>query len=213
MKKVAQPQVWWDRLFAPSSALAIITTVDLQGRVNAASFGTCTRVNHNPVDIAFTCRPSKDTTHNVLATGEFVVNLPPFERSILEAVRVVGLPFAQGTNELEKAGLHELPAEIVRPPRIQECNRHFECRVEWTKSWSDRIMILGRVVAASVDEDCVDPEGYVIWERARPAHFCGASYSQFVAAYEKMAVAQPYEGPEVEAYDEFERAIFADAQP
>jgi flavin reductase (DIM6/NTAB) family NADH-FMN oxidoreductase RutF len=210
MKKIAQPQVWWDRLFAPSSCLAIVTTVDPQGRVNATAFGTCTRVNHNPVDIAFTCRPDKDTTRNVLATGEFVVNLPAFERRMLEAVRVVGLPFAYGTNELEKAGLHELPAEVVRPPRIAECNRHFECRVEWTKSWSDRIMIVGRVVAASVDEDCVDPNGYVVWERARSAHFCGASYNQFVAAYETMAVAQPYVGPEVEAYDAFEREIFAD---
>ena len=36
----------WDRLFAPSSCLAMITTVDAEGRVNAASYGTCTRVKH-----------------------------------------------------------------------------------------------------------------------------------------------------------------------
>ena len=103
--KVTQRSAWWDRLFAPSSALAIVTTVDEAGNPNAAAFGTCTRVNHNPVDIAFTCRPSKDTSLNVLATREFVVNLPPFERDVLEAVRVVGLPFARGVNELTKAGL------------------------------------------------------------------------------------------------------------
>lgn len=40
-----------------------------------------------------------------------------------------------------------------------------------------------------------------------------ASYNQFVAAYETMAVDQPYSGPEVEAYDEFERTIFADTHP
>jgi flavin reductase (DIM6/NTAB) family NADH-FMN oxidoreductase RutF len=211
--KIAQPPAGWDRLFAPSSCLAIVTTVDEAGNVNAAAFGTCTRVNHNPVDIAFTCRPSKDTTLNVLATGEFVVNLPPFDRAVLEAVRVVGLPFARGVNELEKAGLHALPADVLRPPRIAECTRHFECRVEWTKTWSDRIMIVGRVVAASADEDCVDPDGYVRWENARSAHFCGASYNTFVAAYQTMAVAQPYSGPEVEAYDEFERRIFSDVQP
>jgi flavin reductase (DIM6/NTAB) family NADH-FMN oxidoreductase RutF len=208
--KIVQPPAWWDRLFAPSSCLAIVTTVDPEGRVNAAAFGTCTRVNHNPVDIAFTCRPNKDTTANVLATGEFVVNLPAFERNILEQVRVVGLPFARGVDELEKAGLTALPSEIVAPPRIAECTRHFECRVEWTKAWSDRVMIVGRVVAASVDEDCVGPEGFLRWEVARSAHFCGASYNAFVAAYEVMVVDQPYSGPEVEAYDEFERQIFAE---
>lgn len=207
--KIDQPEVWWDRLFAPSSALAVITTADAGGAVNAAAFGTCTRVNHNPVDIAFTCRPDKDTTRNVLATGEFVVNLPRFDRAALEAVRVVGLPFARGVNELEKAGLTALPSVAVKPPRIAECSRHFECKVEWTHEWSDRVMIVGRVLAASADADCVDPEGYVRWENARSAHFAGASYNYFVAAYEVMRVRQPYEGPEVEAYDAFERAIFS----
>jgi flavin reductase (DIM6/NTAB) family NADH-FMN oxidoreductase RutF len=207
--KIVQPPEHWDRLFAPSSCLAMITTVDDAGTVNAASFGTCTRVNHNPVDIAFTCRPNKDTSRNILATGEFVVNLPRFDRAVLEAVRVVGLPFAPGVNELEKAGLHALPALAVRPPRIAECSRHFECRVEWTHAWSDRLMIVGRVVAATVDDDCVDPDGYVRWENVRSAHFSGASYNSFVAAYDVMAVAQPYEGPEVEAYDAFERLMFA----
>ena len=46
--------------------------IDKAGAVNAAAFGTCTRVNHHPVDIAFTCRPEKDTSRNVYATGEFV---------------------------------------------------------------------------------------------------------------------------------------------
>src|SRR5262249_52747134 len=53
-QKLDQPEEYWDRLFAPSSCLAMITTVDADGRVNAASFGTCVRVNHAPVYIAFT---------------------------------------------------------------------------------------------------------------------------------------------------------------
>lgn len=175
--KIAQPEAWWDRLFAPSSALAIVTTVDADGAVNAASFGTCTRVNHNPVDIAFTCRPGKDTSRNVLETREFVVNLPPFEREALEAVRIVGLPFTRGVNELEKAGLHELPALALKPPRIAECTRHFECRLEWFHEWSDRVMFVGRVVAASTGEDRADAEGYVRWEKARFAYFAEASFN------------------------------------
>src|SRR5262249_25307585 len=46
---------WWDNVFAPSSCLVLITTVDRQGTVNAAAFGTCTRVCHEPMYIAFTC--------------------------------------------------------------------------------------------------------------------------------------------------------------
>jgi flavin reductase (DIM6/NTAB) family NADH-FMN oxidoreductase RutF len=172
---------------------------------------------HEPVHIAFTCSVEGPlalghTAANVRATGEFTVNLPPFERSVLEKVRVVGLPFARGVNELEKAGLTALPARRVKPPRILECPRHFECEVAWTHEWLGRLMVVGRVVAASVDADKVDANGYVLWDRVKSAHFCGAPYhNMFVAAHETMAVDIPYEGPEVERYRANEKAMLKEA--
>ncbi len=207
--KLDQPRKWWDRLFAPSSCLAMITTVDRDGHVNAASYGTCTRVNHEPVYIAFTANVGADTVRNVMETGEFVVNLPSFDKTSLEAVRVVGLPFARGVSELEKAALTALPSVVVKPPRILECPRHFECKLEWTKEWAGRLMIVGEVVAASANADCVDEQGYIIWDRVRPAHYCGAPYGgRFVAAYETMDAGLPYEGPEVQDFHARERAMF-----
>jgi flavin reductase (DIM6/NTAB) family NADH-FMN oxidoreductase RutF len=207
--KLDQPPKCWDRLFAPSSCLAMITSVDRHGRANAASYGTCTRVKHEPVYIAFTANAGSDTANNVTATGEFVVNLPRFDKPSLQAVRVVGLPFAPGVSEIEKAGLTALPSRSVKPPRIAECPRHFECKVDWTKEWAERLMVVGEVVAASVDADCVDAQGYVMWERVRSAHYCGAPYGgRFVAAYESMAVDIPYEGPEVADFLARERAMF-----
>ena len=94
--KREQPEKYWDRLFAPSSCLALITTVDIEGAVNAAAFGTCTRVLHHPVCIAFTTTKGNDTADNVLATGEFVANLPAFDTKMLEKVMTVGMPFAHG---------------------------------------------------------------------------------------------------------------------
>lgn len=207
--KVDLPPKYWDRLFAPSSCLAMITSVDAQGRVNAASYGTCTRVKHEPVYIAFTANTDSDTARNLAAVPEFVVNLPRFERRILEQVRIVGLPFAAGVNELEKAGLTALPSTKLKPPRIRDCSRHFECTVAWTKEWDGRLMVVGAVAAASADADCLDKDNYLVWDRARPAHFCGAPYSnRFVAAYEVMAVDRPYDGPEAAEYDRRERAMF-----
>jgi flavin reductase (DIM6/NTAB) family NADH-FMN oxidoreductase RutF len=146
---------WWDNIFAPSSCLTIITTVDKQGRVNAASYGTCTRVCHDPVYISFTCGTGKDTYDNVLATGEFVVNVVPFEQAMLDKTLVCGLPFKGGINELEKAGLTAIPSRVLRPPRIAECRSHFECKVEWTHPWVYRLMVCGKVEAVSIDADCV----------------------------------------------------------
>jgi flavin reductase (DIM6/NTAB) family NADH-FMN oxidoreductase RutF len=194
-KKIDVPGAHWDRLFAPSACLVTITTVDNEGYINAASFGTCVRVCHDPVFIAFTVGRPKDTCNNVLANGEFVVNVPPFEREILEKVRVCGLEFPPHVNELEKAGLTAIASKIVKPPRIAEYRSHFECKVEWTHQWLHRVMVVGRVVAASVDEGCTDENGYVIWEKLKPAHYCGHEYKNgFVAAYEKMDVDMIYKG-------------------
>lgn len=194
--KIDVPSAHWDRLFAPSACLVMITTADREGRINAASFGTCVRVCHDPVFIAFTVGATKDTCNNVLATGEFVVNVPPFEREILEKVRVVGLEFPPRVNELEKAGLTGIASKVVKPPRIAECHSHFECQVEWTKQWLHRVMIVGRVVAASVDKGCTDANGYLIWDKLKPAHYCGHEYKNgFVAAYQKMDVDMVYKEP------------------
>lgn len=208
---VQQPEKYWDRLFAPGGHAAMITTVDGEGRVNAASYATCVRIVHKPVQIAFTTSQTGDTGRNVTETGQFVVNLPSFERDVLEKVRIVGLPFARGVNELEKAGLTALPSMLVKAPRIAECHRHFECEVVWTKEWLNRMMVVGNVVAASVRADCVDRKGYIIWERIKPVAFCGAPYvNMFAAGHETMAVGLPYDGPEAQAADDSVRRMFDD---
>lgn len=205
--KIDVPKKHYDRLFAPVACVVSITTVDTAGTVNAASFATCVRVHHEPTCIAFCVDSHKDTYKNVLATNEFVVNIPSFDKAILEKVRTLGLPFAPGVNELEKAGLTAIPSRVVKPPRIAEYKSHFECRVEWTKEWfATRLMVVGRVVAASVNRDCVDKNGYVIFDRLRPSHYCGQAYSgdnrhRFVASYEVMEVETVYDGPEAKGVD------------
>ena len=201
--KVDVPEKNYDKLASPVGTLVMITTVDREGRINGASFATCFRNNHIPTCYEFSVDMHKDTAANVLATGEFTVNIPPFDRSVLEKVCILGLPFAPGVNELEKAGLTAIPSRVVKPPRIAECGSHFECRVEWTKQWLEtRLTVVGRVVAASVNRDCIDSEGYVIHDKLRPAHYCGHAYNtkegaaKFVAAYEVMEVPMVYTGPE-----------------
>ena len=198
----------WDRVFAPSSGVAIVTTCDGDGRINAAAYGSCTRVSHSPVYLAFTAYAAHDTVANLAAVPEFTVNLPRFDKALLAKLQTVGLPFARGVNELDKAGLTALAGTAVRPPRVAECPRHFECRLEWTREWDGRVMVVGRVVAASVDADCVDAGKYIVWDRAKPVHTCGAPYIDlFVPAFEPVAVAPSYEGPERQAYEENARRM------
>jgi flavin reductase (DIM6/NTAB) family NADH-FMN oxidoreductase RutF len=184
--KIDVKPAWWDNIFAPSSCLVLITTLDAQGRVNAAAYGTCTRVCHEPMYIAFTCGTSKDTYNNIKATGEFVVNVVPFEQAMLDRTLVCGLPFKGGENELAKAGLTAIPARKLKPPRIGECRSHFECTVEWTREWVNRLMVCGRVEAVSIDKGLMTDQGFIVWDKVKPAHYCGMRYrDRFVPAYDK----------------------------
>jgi flavin reductase (DIM6/NTAB) family NADH-FMN oxidoreductase RutF len=191
---------WWDSVFAPSSCLVLITTIDRDGHVNAAAFGTCVRVCHEPVYISFTCGIGKDTANNILSSGEFTVNVVPFERAVLDKVLVCGLPFKAGIDELVKAGLGALPARKVAPPRIAECHSHFECSVAWTRPWENRLMVCGKVEAVSVDEGCLDGKGFIVWDRVKPAHYCGSRYrDRFVPVYDRpMRAKWHYQGTDEE---------------
>lgn len=196
MGKVTVPAEQWDAMFAPSSCLVLDTTVDEHGQVNAAPHATTTRVCHDPVSFATTVSTHSHTAANLLATGEWVVNVVPFDVDMLGKVRVAGLPFKQDVSELDRAGLTPVPSLTVAPPRIAECKAHFECVVDWTKEWENRLMAVGRVVAVSIDEDCYDPAGTIRWDRLRPAIFCGFPYDgNFVPVFDPVHVTIPYDGP------------------
>jgi flavin reductase (DIM6/NTAB) family NADH-FMN oxidoreductase RutF len=197
-RKIDVPEANFDRLASPVASFVVITTIDEKGRINAAPVATCLRNNHHPTCFEFTMDASKHTAENVASTAEFVVNIVPFDRAVLEKVLVTALGFPKGVNELEKARLTAIPSKVVKPPRIGECLSHFECKVEWTKQWlGSRVTIVGRVVAASVDRGCIDDKGFVIHERLRTVQHCGQIYgSKFIGGQDVMDIAMIYDGPD-----------------
>ena len=149
-KELLQWQVKnWERdMFLIVRPIVIITTMSREGVPNAAL-----KTNFMNVSVlekvAFCCFPGHDTHRNIVETGEFVVNVPSEE--IIEKIMVTAVNFPHNVNEIEKAGLTAVPSVKVKPPRIEECKLHLECRLKWRK---DNI-IVGDVVAASADEDLI----------------------------------------------------------
>jgi flavin reductase (DIM6/NTAB) family NADH-FMN oxidoreductase RutF len=201
-RKIDVPEEHFDRLASPVASVAVITTVDENGRINAAPVATCLRNNHVPTCFEFTIDARKHTAINVLATGEFVVNIVPFDRAVLEKVQVTSLSFPPGVNEIAAAGLTAIPSRAVKPPRIGECLSHFECKVEWTKQWlGSRLTIVGRVLAASVNHGCIDEQGFVIHQNMRTTQHCGGVYGgKFLGTNEVMDIDMIWDGPDPKTY-------------
>jgi flavin reductase (DIM6/NTAB) family NADH-FMN oxidoreductase RutF len=63
--------------------------------------------------------------------------------------------YADAVDEIAESGLTAIPSTVVTPPRIEECEAHFECTLEWFKEVDKKggILFCGRIVAASGDRE------------------------------------------------------------
>jgi flavin reductase (DIM6/NTAB) family NADH-FMN oxidoreductase RutF len=122
-------------------------------------------VSINPPLMALSSVPSHHTFLNLKDTREMVVNVP--SASILEKLWITGEKFPQGINELEKAGLTQMPSMKVSPPRIKDCIAHMECKVTLTMECGDHHLVVGEVLELSVRDDAIK-EGLLDVEKMKP---------------------------------------------
>lgn len=139
--------------------IAWVTTKDLDGRINAAPFSFFNAVSGNPpvVVIGIGGRApgdAKDTGNIIRRTGQFVVNLVSHE--LAERMNVTAIEFGPTIDELAEAGLTPVRATKVRPPLIAESPVSLECeRLVIVEVGIDRAVVLGKVVAIHIRDDCV----------------------------------------------------------
>lgn len=131
--------------------IVIITTISNDGNINAAIKSSVIHAISEPPIFGFSCNLSHHTSQNILEQHDFVINIPG--EDIIEQVATTSIDYPVEVNELEKAGLSSIPSKVVKPPRIEECVTHFECREEWHKIYDNDILIFGKVVATSIDKD------------------------------------------------------------
>lgn len=145
--------------------IALVTTVDTQGVVNAAPFSFFNCLSADPAILALGVeyRPTgaqKDTGRNVRETLAFTVNI--VSDALVEGMNICAVPFGPGTDELAEAGLTAMPGVKVPCPWIGQAPAAFECRHHTTLGiGNSREIILGEVVYAHFRADTVDERLHV----------------------------------------------------
>lgn len=163
--------------------IALVTSINNEGKVNAAPFSFFNLLGARPPICAFAPGDRddgtpKDTALNVRSQHEFVVNL--VDESIAEAMNqcAAGLPF--GESELARAGLTAAPSTIVKPPRIAEAPASMEC-LEWgTLRIGDNRVVIGLIKRLHLRDELFDAEKrrvradklHVIGRMASPHWYC-----------------------------------------
>ncbi len=160
--------------------IAWVTSMDEQGRLNAAPFSSYNYLCTDPpvIGMGVTNRPGreripKDTAHNIRRTGEYVVNV--VTEDLLQQMNICATDFPEGVNELEMAGLTTVPSSMVKVPRIAEAHAALECRELTTMEIGRSRIILGRVVAMYVEDRFVQMpvEGHGPYIKADELHAVG----------------------------------------
>lgn len=165
-----------DRAYAVLASLitprpiAWVTSIDPEGKVNAAPFSFFNVLGSEPPIVGF-CPGDrddgtpKDTARNIRLTHEFVVNL--VDESVAQAMNKTAATVPYGTSEIALAGLTTAPSSVVKAPRIAEAPASFEC-TEWgTLQIGDNRLIIGLVKRVHIRDSLFDSETM----RVRTEHF------------------------------------------
>ena len=152
--------------------IALATTVNAAGQINAAPFSFFNAVSSNPPVVVLGISPGdpalnpgfegyKDTERNIRDTGEFVVNL--VDEALAERMNVCAVDFPREVEELNEAKLTAVASVGVKPPRIAEAPVSFECQRITGLSLGPRSTLeVGRVIHIHIRDDLVDPQKYYV---------------------------------------------------
>lgn len=158
MKKAAKIRpFWYSDIWLFPKLITIITTLDEQGRVNAAPYSHIMQYDvmakRPRMIVGF--RQDSHSFVNICNTGEFVVNCPSADHldDMMETARF----YPEGVNELEHTGLTPIPSLHVKPPSIAECPQIAECTVdEIVKLEKSSGIVIANIEALVFDEELID---------------------------------------------------------
>lgn len=177
--------------------VAWITTVDAEGRVNAAPFSSYNYVATSPPMLAINIAQragdsrTKDTARNILASREFVVNVATEHN--MELMHQSAQEFAPEVSEVDVLGIPLLPSRHVRAPRIAIAPVQMECRLDQAIVLGRGIntLYIGEIVAFHLSTDVYDGQR-VDTARMRPiARLGGPFYAGLGEIFHRPMLQRP----------------------
>lgn len=174
--------------------IALVSTVDTEGRANLAPFSFFNVVSADPPVFALGISHvtgEKDTLRNLRETGECTISI--ISEWYTEAANATSINAPSGSSEWEYAGLTKEPAQKVKAPLVGESAFSIECKVmhthelfskrEQDKQTSTVLLLEG--LFFHVQESVLNEDGKTIdMAKLRPvARLGGISYGSITSGY------------------------------
>ena len=142
--------------------IALVTTLDANGAINAAPFSFFNVFSEEPPLIVLGLqhkpdRTPKDTTRNIQRDGEFVVHM--VDEALASAMNDCAVDFPAGESEVTALGLASLPSVDVKVPRLAAAPFALECRRSVALAFGPgRELLVGEVLRIHAREGLLDKE-------------------------------------------------------
>ncbi len=138
------------RLLHPRHVV-IVTCSGRERKVNAITLSWSMPTSFNPPMAVISVAPQRYSHSLIEETGEFVINIPTVE--LIKQAFQIGSKSGRDLDKFKVTGLTPGKAKVVKPPIIEECVAHLECRVAKQVETGDHTLFIGEVVAAYADEE------------------------------------------------------------
>jgi flavin reductase (DIM6/NTAB) family NADH-FMN oxidoreductase RutF len=150
-------------------SVALIGTANEEGHTNLAIFNSIFHLGANPPMFGFVVRPhsvERHTLDNILNTGQLTVN--HIQESFYQQAHQTSARYPAHQSEFDATGLTPIYREGCVAPFIQESNiqiaAEFVRKIDVEENGT--LIIIARITAVYLPEDCIATDGYIDVEQA-----------------------------------------------
>jgi flavin reductase (DIM6/NTAB) family NADH-FMN oxidoreductase RutF len=168
-----------------------LLTCSYKGKPNVMPVAYVMPLSIRPPFIAVAISPERYSYDIIHRSEEFAINLPT--RRLLHHVQFLGSVSGADIDKLELTKLPSRRARRVNTVLLEGCVGWIECGLEEEYEIGDHVLLVGRVVAAAVEEDAFSDHWLLRDEDEKPLHYLGANYYAVLEQVMEARVPKPAE--------------------
>lgn len=146
-KKEFGPEPW----VFPNPTVLVGTVVD--GKPNIAPYAWCGITCGDPPTLSVGVRHERYTLQGIYRNNAFSVNIP--SEAIITETDYCGMVSGSNTDKVAECGFNVFFGKLETAPLIEECPVNLECEVLHMLNVGIHMMVVGKIVNAHVNEDCL----------------------------------------------------------
>jgi len=181
----------------------VLVTTSWHAKANVMPVAYAVPLSFKPPLVGIAVHPSRHTHDMIRFSEEFAINVPG--RSLIHHVQYLGSVSGQELDKFELTKLPTFKARKVGAPLIEGCIGYIECGLEDALRIGDHTLFVGRVVAASADDEAFKETWLLADDDYKPLHYLGLSRYAILGETLEARVPQPAEEAEEKRREEEER--------